>query len=58
MYMALLNYLKSAEGCLLDPKGTLAASVPLCAIAQADLEVQQLLSDGKARSLKEVSSVV
>ena len=53
--MALLKYLKPAKDHLPNPKGSLAASVLSCAIAQANLEVQQLLTDDKkekeARSL-------
>ena len=45
--MALLKYLKPAKERFPDPKGSLVASVPSRAIAQANLEVQQLLTDSK-----------
>ena len=45
--MALLKYLKPGEDHLPDPKRSLAASVPSRTIAQANLEVQQLLTNDK-----------
>ena len=43
--MALLKYLKPAKDRLFDPRGSFAALVPLRVIMQANLKVQQLLSD-------------
>ena len=52
--MALLKYLKPAKDRLPDPRGSLAASVPSRAVAQANLEVQQLLSDADSKGKNEV----
>ena len=52
--MALLKYLKPVKYHLPDLRGALAASFPLRTIAQANLEVQQWLSDDK----KEKSEVL
>ena len=49
--MALLKYLKPAKDCLPDLRGFMAAPVPLH-MMQANLEVQQLLSDGKMEKSK------
>ena len=42
--MALLKYLKANKDGLPDPKGSLSGTIPSRAIAQANWEVQQILS--------------
>ena len=42
--MALLKYLKVNKDGLPNPKGSLSGTIPSCAIARANREVQQLLS--------------
>ena len=45
--MALLKYLKPAQGYLPDPKGSSAGLVPPRVIMSINLEVQQLLAKDK-----------
>ena len=47
--MVLLKYLKPAKDYLPNPRGSLTASVPSRAIAQANFEVQQLLSNADSK---------
>lgn len=45
--MALLKYLKTKEGGLPDPRGSLSISVPTQAISLANREVQSVISKEK-----------
>ena len=56
--MALLKYSKPAtKDYLPDPGGTLATLVPSHVIAQANLEVQQLLSDDKKEKVRSLQYI-